>query len=184
MEVWRANAEGLETVIVNPGGIIGAGHWHHEPLNVFGTINDGLNFYTEGANGFIDVRDLSAVMIQVMNSEVTGERFIAVAESLSLQEFLSLIAKALNKPVPKIKVSKRMSEVAWRIEALRAWLTRREPDYRRDDLRVARIPFYYNNEKVKSIYKGEFISIKQSINESVKLFLESKNKNERYAVFY
>lgn len=184
MEVWRANAEGLDTVIVNPGGIIGAGFWHHEPLNVFETVYDGLNFYTEGANGFIDVRDLSALMIQLMNTENNGERFIAVAESLSLKDFLSLIADSLNKPQPKMKVSKWMSEVAWRIEALLAWLARREPDYSRDDLRVARFPFYYNNEKVKSIYKGEFISIKQSVEESAKLFLESKKKNKRYGVFY
>ncbi len=184
MEVWRANAEGLDTVIINPGGIIGAGFWHHEPLNVFETVYDGLNFYTEGANGFIDVRDLSSLMIHLMNTETNGERFIAVAESLSLKDFLSLVATALNKPQPKMKVSKWMSEVAWRIEAVRAWFARSEPDYSRDDLRVARIPFYYNNEKVKSIYKGEFISIKRSIEESAKLFLESKKKGTRHAVFY
>ena len=77
-----------------------------------------------------------------------------------------------------------MSEMAWRIEAARAWLARTEPDYSRDDLRVARIPFYYNNEKVKSVFHRPFISIEQSINESAQLFLESKNKGKRYAVFY
>lgn len=113
-----------------------------------------MSFYTEGANGFIDVRDLSALMIQLMNNETSGERFIAVAESLSLKDFLSLIADSLNKPQPKIKVNKWMSEIAWRIEALRAWLTRSKPDYSRDDLRVARIPFYYNNQKVKAFTKA------------------------------
>ena len=184
MEIWRGNAEGLETVVVNPGGIIGAGYWHHEPLNVFETVQTGLKFYTEGANGFIDVRDLIALMIQLMNSNTNGERYIAVAESLSLKDFLSLIADSLKVPRPTQKVTKCMSEMAWRIEAARAWLARTEPDYSRDDLRVARIPFYYNNEKVKSVFHRPFITIEQSINESAQLFLESKNKGKRYAVFY
>ncbi|MCX6197781.1 MAG: NAD-dependent epimerase/dehydratase family protein [Bacteroidetes bacterium] len=184
MEVWRANAEGLETVIVNPGGITGAGHWQHEPLNVFNTVNGGLKFYTEGANGFIDVRDLSSLMIQLMNSEVNGERVIAVAESLPLKEFLSLTADALNVPPPTWRVTKWMSELAWRFEAVRAWLSQRPPDYTRDDLRISRIPFYYNNEKVKSVINREFISIRQSLNEGGALFLESKKKGSNYATFY
>ena len=38
MEVWRASAEGLNVVIINPGMIVGSGNWNQSSGELFSTL--------------------------------------------------------------------------------------------------------------------------------------------------
>src|SRR5690606_34854285 len=58
MEVWRGHQEGLKTLIVNPGVVLGPGFWHRGSGEVFSAINDDLPFYTLGSTGIVAVTDL------------------------------------------------------------------------------------------------------------------------------
>src|SRR3970040_1476971 len=55
MEIWRGQQEGLETVIINPGVIIGHGFWEQGSGLLFKKVANGLSFYTKGITGFIAV---------------------------------------------------------------------------------------------------------------------------------
>lgn len=68
-EVWRASEEGLDVVIVNPSLIIGAGNWQQSSSIFFEKGFKGMKYYTEGSNGFVDVRDVVTLMIRLMNSD-------------------------------------------------------------------------------------------------------------------
>ncbi|MBK7440418.1 MAG: NAD-dependent epimerase/dehydratase family protein [Bacteroidetes bacterium] len=57
-EVWRAMAEGLNAVIVNPSIIVGAGNWDSGSCKLFTTIYNGFKYYTNGVTGYVDVRDV------------------------------------------------------------------------------------------------------------------------------
>ena len=61
-EVWRGVEEGLDVVIINPCVIIGAGDWKESSLTMFATVDNGLRFYTSGANAFVDSRDVALAM--------------------------------------------------------------------------------------------------------------------------
>ncbi|HPE42846.1 MAG TPA: hypothetical protein PKV88_02100 [Bacteroidales bacterium] len=61
--MWRGIAEGLPAVIVNPSIVLGAGNWANGSAAIIHTVNNGLKFYTKGINGFVDVKDLTEVMI-------------------------------------------------------------------------------------------------------------------------
>ncbi|RZQ51129.1 NAD-dependent epimerase, partial [Pseudoalteromonas phenolica] len=65
MEVWRGSQEGLDVVIVNPGVILGSGFWQEGSGKLFTQINNGFNFYTEGITGFVSVKDVVSIMIQL-----------------------------------------------------------------------------------------------------------------------
>ncbi len=183
MEAWRAHAEGLNVVIVNPSGLLGAGHWRHEPLNVFPTVYGGLSFYTEGSNGFVDVRDTAEIMVRLMEGEIAGERFIISAENLVLKDFLFLVADALNVKRPSHKVNTLLGEFAWRFEGIKSGMLGRPADFTRDDIRIARIPFTYSNEKIKKALGFSFRHVGQSIHETAQAFLESKKAGRDYASF-
>jgi len=183
LEAWRAQAEGLEVVIVNPGGLIGAGYWSHQPQNIFQIVQNGLKFYTGGSNGFLDVRDATQVMIQLMEADTNGERYILIAENLLLRDLLNLIADALKAERPKYKVSKWMSALAWRYEYFRSLLMNTAPNFTADDMRIARIAFNYSNAKVINATNYKFRSVAQSVNETAKVFLEAKNLGKDYGVF-
>jgi dihydroflavonol-4-reductase len=183
LEAWRANAEGLNVVIVNPGGIFGAGYWNHQPLNMFPLVYNGLNFYTEGSNGFIDIRDTTQVMIQLMEADTNGERFILISENVLLKDLLDIVADSLKVKRPKHKVSKSLSAVAWRYEYLRSLILNKAPEFTADDMRIARILFSYSNTKVIKTTGHKFRTIQQSIAETAQVFLESKNKGTDFGTF-
>ena len=49
MEVWRAIAEGLNAIIVNPSVILGKHAGNEGSGQLFETVKKGLNFYTSGS---------------------------------------------------------------------------------------------------------------------------------------
>jgi dihydroflavonol-4-reductase len=183
LEAWRTNAEGLNVVIVNPGGLFGAGYWDHQPLNMFPLVYNGLKFYTEGSNGFLDVRDASEVMIRLMEADTNGERFILISENILLKDLLDKIAAALKVERPKYKVSKALSALAWRYEYARSLVMNKAPNFTADDMRIARIAFNYSNAKVINTSGYKFRPLSQTIAETAQAFMDSKSKGTDFGTF-
>ena len=87
MEVWRATQEGLDAVIVNPGVILGAGIWRYGSGSLFKKTHKGLRHYTSGTVALVAVDDVVSIMIELMNSPITNERFVLVAENWTYKDF-------------------------------------------------------------------------------------------------
>src|SRR3569623_536013 len=112
MEVWRWIAEGLRAVIVNPSIIIGPNAGTEGSGSLFKVIKDGLKFYTGGSMGFVDVQDVARCMIALMNSKISGERFIIYAENRSYKDITAELAGASIGKLPAVdKVSSRAAAI-------------------------------------------------------------------------
>ncbi len=72
MEVWRGIGEGLEAVIVNPSIILGTGDWNGGSSQIFKTVYNEFNWYTDGITGFVDVTDVVSAMLLLMESNVSA----------------------------------------------------------------------------------------------------------------
>ncbi|HEX8515434.1 MAG TPA: NAD-dependent epimerase/dehydratase family protein [Bacteroidia bacterium] len=174
-EVWRASEEGLDVVIVNPSLIVGPGNWEQSSSNMFSKGYKGIRFYSSGLNGFVDVRDVSALMIRLMDSNVVNERFLINSENASFRHFFDLIHRGFNKSVPNIKAGKLLSSFAWRAEKIRSMLTGSPPLITRETARSAHRISRFSNEKILKLFPGyEFIPLEKSINDTCKLFLKDK----------
>ena len=75
-EVWRGLEEGLNAVIVNPSVIIGAGCHPRATNQLFHSVKNFIPFYSLGVNGYVDVRDVAGAMVLLMESDISGERFV------------------------------------------------------------------------------------------------------------
>src|SRR5882724_1044651 len=75
MEVWRAIAEGLDAIIINPSTILGYGDWNNSSCALFKTAYNEFPWYTEGINGFVDVHDAAKAVVLLMQTNINGERF-------------------------------------------------------------------------------------------------------------
>lgn len=106
MEAWRATQEGLDVIIVNPGVIIGEGNWESGSGKLFSQTYKTQPFYTHGSSGFIDVRDVTKAMVELMQSSVVNERFILVESSVHYKNILHSIAQSLHKKPPYIRLPK------------------------------------------------------------------------------
>ena len=104
-EVWRAVAEGLDAVIVNPSVILGPGDWTKGSSQIFERIYNGLKYYTRGSTGYVDVDDVAESLLQLLFSEVKNERFIVNGANLKYRDCFDRIAEGLKKPKATIKVT-------------------------------------------------------------------------------
>lgn len=176
MEVWRGIAEGLKAVIVNPANILGSGFWEGRTTTgqMFYKIFNGMPFYPMGGSGFVDVRDCARFMVEIMESEITAERFILSGENLPFQTVLNHIADTLEVKRPKIKVSPFIRESAWRAAWLLSKFTGKKPFITKYTARSSANTFFYNNEKSLSAIPGfKYTPLKQTIEETGKQFLEN-----------
>lgn len=174
-EVWRASAEGLDVVIVNPSLIIGGGNWQQSSSNMFNKAYTGIKFYTEGATGFIDVRDVASLMILLMKSEIVNERFILNSENKSYKYFFDGIHKSFGNPIPSIKAGKLLSGFAWRVEKIRSLFSGENPLITKETAQSAHKNNSYSSQKVKTAFPDfQFIPIDKSIEDTCGLFLRDK----------
>ncbi len=165
LEVWRGIEKGLNAVIINPSVIIGPGDAHKSSASLFGKVQQGLKFYSHGVNGYVDARDVSALMIKLMRSEISKERFLAISENLSFKEIFDCIAENLNQKKPTLEAKPWMAELIWRFEAMRSFLFKSNPLITKESGAAAFKKVYYSNEKAKTILKHDFIPVRTSIKE-------------------
>lgn len=148
MEVWRGIAEGLEAVMVNPAIILGAGNWNEGSTKLFQSVYNEFPWYSEGTTGFVDVKDLVKAMQLLMESDISGQRFIISAENRSYKEVLELMAKAFGKKPPYKKVTRFMAKIVWRFEAVKSWFTKQDPLVTKETAKTALAKAYFDNSKL------------------------------------
>jgi dihydroflavonol-4-reductase len=174
-EAWRAIAEGLDVVIVNPGIILGQGDWDKDSSRIFGETFKGLLFYSLGKTGFIDVRDVSEVMIKLMESEIKNQRFILVSENLPFRDLLNFISDEFKIKRPAIAAGKFLASIAWRFEKVRSMITGNSPLITMETARSANGHWEYDNAKIKKAIDVNFIPISESVKYTCQQYLSAKN---------
>ena len=175
MEVWRGVAEGLQAVIVNPAVILGPGDWTKGSLKFFPQAFKGMRFHTSGATAFVDVRDVSCCMIQLMEQERFGERYIVAAGDLSYRELFNLIADGFKVKRPDIAVRPWMLNAAWRLSWIAGKLTGKEPSLTKETAHSAFQEILFSNEKIRKTLGYNFISLEKCIEDCCRYFLNNKS---------
>ena len=168
LEVWRGIEEGLNAVIVNPSIILGPGQWNKGSSQLFSTVAKGLKYYTKGITGYVDVRDVSRSMHELMESKIENERFILNGDNCSFEFIFKTIAKQLGIEGPTRYANKKMTGLAWRVAFLKRIFLFKEPGFTKENARSAHHVKYYSNQKIKEALGFEFIPIEKSIKDTLK----------------
>ncbi len=172
LEVWRGISEGLSAVIVNPSVIIGPGNWEESSSRFFDMVYKGLKYYTLGETGFVDVNDVVAIMIELMNSDISGERFILSSDNLSIKTFFEKIANALGVEVPSRHATPFLTSLAWKAEFIKYLLTSKQPKMTRHSARTSHTSKHYSSDKIQKQLSFKFTSIDETIARTAKFYLE------------
>jgi nucleoside-diphosphate-sugar epimerase len=178
MEVWRGIAEGLNAVIVNPSVIIGPGQWAQGSSQFFTTIDKGLRFYTSGGTGVVDVRDVVRAMIELMESDISGERFVLSAQNIGYLDFFAQIAASIGKKAPDILANPFMTNIAWRADALRSMVTGSEPVMTRNAAVISHKMLKYSALKIQERLGFEFTPLSETISNTARCFLADKKEKK------
>lgn len=178
-EVWRGAAEGLNVAMVNPAMIIGGGFWDRGPLKMLELVRKEHGFYPMGANGFVDVRDVCRFMIHLMESDISEQRYVLSAGSISYQSFLSQIAKGLGAKSPRFPIRKWIGEIAWRAVAFLNIFTGGDPTVTRESVQVSSLPCEYKNDKSLQVFDFEYLPLERSIANMAEMYVQAEKDGLR-----
>lgn len=162
-ELWRGAAEGLPMVIVNPSVILGPAKYNQSSGMLFSTLKKGIPFYTSGAVGLVDVRDVSQIMIALMESSIEKERFILNSQTLSYHRLLSKAAEIFGNKAPAIKASPWMLRLAWRGIYLGSLFTGNKPSITKETAESSLRSREFSNDKIRKTLDHEFIEVEESL---------------------
>jgi nucleoside-diphosphate-sugar epimerase len=163
LEVWRAQEEGLPTAIVNPSIVLGPGSWDSSSMQLFKYVKEGRLFYPDGEMNFVDVRDVSNIIEILLFSDIIEERYILNAGKAFYKDVFELIAKKLNKPAPKIKVSATLLTFAYILDTIKSKLLRRKSIITRESINLSKMNYLFSSQKLQETLNYEFKTLEDSI---------------------
>lgn len=180
MEIWRGINEGMEAVIVNPSVILGPGEWHAGSPAFFNNIYKGMKFYPTGGTGFVDVRDVSAAIMTLIEDKNWGnaieKRFLLNAENVSYEKVFSLISHSLKVKAPSIAANKYLLALAWRAAWIAGKLTGKKPLITRGSVGNASKKQLFNGSRITREFGFDYRSLEKTIEEIGQMFLNDHKK--------
>lgn len=175
MEVWRASAEGLNVVIVNPGIIIGSGNWGKSSGELFPTF-EKMPFSFSGSSSYVDVRDVAEISIELMEKNIFGERFILVSETKKYEETGNLIRERMG--LKKLKIIPKWLLNAGRVlNFFFGWIFPTLKMANKINIESVTSENKISNEKIHKTLDFSFISIKDSVEFHLGNYISNKNKS-------
>ena len=171
MEVWRASAEGLNVVIVNPGMIIGSGNWNESSGLIYEKFTKGFTF--SGGTSYVDVRDVAKISIELMEKNIFGERFILISENKRYSEMTNFVRNKLGKSTPKI-LSKSVLNFAKILNFCFGWFIPSLKMANKVNIESVTNLNPVSNQKIRERLDYEFIPVEESLDFHLKNYRQDK----------
>lgn len=164
MEVWRGQAEGMPSVIVNPSVVLGVGDLDKSSTQLFKYVAKEHLFYSKGTLNYVDVRDVAEITFRLTVSDIVEERFILNAGYCSYEDFFLKTSQRLGKKMPKYSLTPFIAEIAWRTSYFMSLLTGKKPFVTKEIARNAQNHFTYSNAKVCLLLNYQFKDLDETLN--------------------
>lgn len=175
MEVWRGIAEGMNAVIVNPAIILGSGDWSKGSAKLMQICYDEFPWFTNGMTAWVGVDDIVQAMILLMESDISGERFILSEGNYAYKDIFTKMAQSLNKRPPHKETNKWMTEMVWRFSLLKSRLYGTQATITKETARAAQQSYLYDNSKfLKRFPQFRYTPIESVIHKMAETFLSQK----------
>jgi dihydroflavonol-4-reductase len=115
MEAFRAAAEGLPVVILNPTAVFGPGDIKPTTSEVLLRVaKRQIPFYFDATTNAVDGRDVAEAHIAAAERGRVGQRYIVGGHNLTLKDELTLAARAAGVTPPRGKISRNLVDALLR----------------------------------------------------------------------
>lgn len=169
MEVWRASAEGLNTVIINPGVIIGSGNWEASSGEMFSALAK-YPYAMSGSSAYVDVRDVAKIAVNLMENEVLNERFIVISSTERLLAVSNFVREKLGKPKAKL-LPDFVLKIGYFLNIILGWLFPKLRMLNKVNLETVTSHHLISNQKIKQALDYKFIPVFESLDFHLKNYL-------------
>lgn len=162
-EVWRGIEEGMNAVIVNPGFILSPGFWKQSSGKLIETCYKGTSFFTNGSTGFVNVKDVAACMIALMDNKRFGERYVIVESNYSFKDVFTLLHRSFGKKTPSIEAGSALLRIGRWLDAIRSKFTGEEQIITKETVIAGLSKNTYSNNKIISALSYSFTPLNETI---------------------
>ena len=176
MEVWRASQEGIPVTILNPGIIVAPGFWKSSSGSFFHQAAKAPSYYLPSGTGFVGINDVIKAMTQLMDGPVTNERYILVNQNWTYKTFAHVLAKGLEKPLPKKEIKPWMLALFWRWDWLRSNLLGKRRRLSKAVAHLFKSKDIYDNSKLKNDLGFTYENLENSIQQYCAIYLKEQNQ--------
>jgi dihydroflavonol-4-reductase len=177
LEVWRGIGEGLSAVILNPSTVLGFGDWKSGSSAIFRSVYNEFKWYPPGVNGFVDVEDVAAAAVLLMESNISEERFIINGDNWPFQRLMDTMAGCYKKKKPVRPATPFLLGIAWRVEKLKLFFTGIKPLVTKESIKVANSKTYFDNSKLlKAFPQLSFTPLEQTIQKACEKYMLMHNQ--------
>lgn len=174
MEVWRAYAEGMNTIIINPGVIIGSGNWGKSSGDLFPSFEKSP-FSFSGGTAYVDVRDVAKIAVILMEKEKFGERYIIISENKKYKEVADKIRQFLGKNESVI-LPKFWLNLGYGLNLALGWLFPYLRIISKENIKMLTEFTPISNKKIIKELNFQFISVKDSLDFHLKNYKKTFSK--------
>lgn len=174
MEVWRAYAEGMNTIIINPGVIIGSGNWGKSSGDLFPSFEKSP-FSFSGGTAYVDVRDVAKTAVILMEKEKFGERYIIISENKKYKEVADKIRQFLGKNESVI-LPKFWLNLGYGLNLALGWLFPYLRIISKENIKMLTEFTPISNKKIIKELNFQFISVKDSLDFHLKNYKNTFSK--------
>ena len=169
MEVWRAHAEGLATIIINPATIIGSGNWGRSSGMLVDTFKNQDKTYS-GGTAYVDVRDVAEIAIRLMEQNAFGKRFVISSENKTFEEIGNLIRTKLG--LGKVKILPDNILHFTQYLRILSFLFPKLRMINKANIRAVTTHTPISNQRIKEFLGYDFISVEESLDFHIKNYLQ------------
>ncbi|ACF12528.1 NAD-dependent epimerase/dehydratase [Chloroherpeton thalassium ATCC 35110] len=155
LEVLRGTFEGLHTVMVNPGAVMGSYPGSLYPVNSASSFIEDIYkglipFYPTGGVGFVDISDVVTAHLLAWERGENGERYNIVSENLTYKALFDLTTRV---PGSRSRTAEPLNKWFGRVLGMgtevMASVMRRTSTVTFDGVRLAELALYFDNSKSK-----------------------------------
>ena len=176
MEVWRAYAEGINTIIINPGVIIGSGNWGKSSGDLFPSFEKSP-FSFSGGTAYVDVRDVAKTAVILMEKEKFGERYTIISENKKYKEVADKIRQFLGKNESVI-LPKFWLNLGYGLNLALGWLFPYLRIISKENIKMLTEFTPISNKKIIKELNFQFISVKDSLDFHLKNYKNTFSKKD------
>jgi dihydroflavonol-4-reductase len=176
LNVWRGIGEGLEAVILNPSTILGYGDWNNGSCALFKNVFKEFKWFVSGTNGFVDVEDVAKAAVQLMESNISEQRFIVNGDTWPFKKLQETIADGFGKKHPTRQTTAFLMNMAWRMEKIKSIFTGKKPMLTKESARVAQSQTWFENDKILKALPGfSFTPLEETIKKACEKYTGTIN---------
>ena len=181
-EVWRGFAEGIDTVVLNPSLILGAGYWGENTARIITQLYKGVPFYPTGSTGMVDVRDVAILAVAALESDITGKRYIISSENKTFKEYFENVCRVMGKKGPSRPMTKFWRGIAWRGSAFLSLISGKERMITKSHMVASARHTAYDNTLSKATFDHNYIPIAETWEATAKCYLASRESGLEHGI--